>query len=221
MIAKGQLERAPVTTGLLVVIALCFLAQQMLRAGLLEQHGLLYGPAVSRGEWWRLLSWGFLHADWMHAGFNGFLLFALGPQLERGLGSTRFAILYFGSLFGGALAVMLFDWPQATLGASGAVLGIAAALAISLWLRGADLRQTPAFGLVVINLVLPLILPGISFWGHLGGALTGAGLAWLIASSARQSPMLPRAPAATVALGAGVVVTLAALAALAGQMVGR
>lgn len=220
MFGITQLERAPVTAALVVIIGVSFIGQQAV-PGALEQLGLLYGPNVSRGEWWRLLSWGYLHDGLMHVGFNGFLLFALGPQLERAFGSARFAILYFGSLFGAALAVMLFDWSQPTLGASGAVLGIASALAIALWLRGADLRQTPAFGLVLLNLALPLILPGISFWGHLDGAVSGAALAYLVTRGTRPSPALPSAPGSVVAFGTGAVVALAALSVLAAQMLAR
>jgi membrane associated rhomboid family serine protease len=220
MFGIAQLERSPVTAVLVLIIGLCFLGQQAV-PNQLEQLGLLYGPNVARGEWWRLVSWGFLHGGWMHVGFNGFLLFALGPQLERAFGSARFAILYFGSLFGGALAVMVFDWSQPTLGASGAVLGIAAALAIALWLRGADLRQTPAFGLVLLNLALPLILPGISFWGHLGGVLAGAAMAYLVTRGAKTSPVLPNASGSVLAFGSGAVLVLAALSILAAQLVGR
>lgn len=216
MLVKTQLQRAPLTTGLLIVIGLCFLGQQAV-PGALDELWLLYGPFVARGEWWRVLSWGFLHGGLMHVGFNAFMLFALGPDLERGLGTVRFAILYFGSLFGGALAVMLFGWQQPTLGASGAVLGMAAALAIALWLRGADLRQTPAFGLVIINLGLPLLVPGISFWGHLGGVLAGAGLAYVVAQRNFRAKGLPISPNGVVAFGAGSVVGLAALSVLVAQ----
>lgn len=216
MFGISQLERSPVTFALLVAIGLGYLAQQALPVTTIA--GLLHGPSVANGQAWRLLTWGFLHGGLMHVGFNAFMLFALGPQLERAFGSARFALLYFGALFGGALLVMLFDWPQQTLGASGAVLGIAAALAIALWLRGADLRQVPAFGLVVLNLALPLLLPGISFWGHAGGILAGAGMAWLLTRQARAPAS--SASASLLGLGAGVTVGLAALAMLAAQMNG-
>ncbi len=218
MFGIGQLERSPVVAALLVVNALAFLAQQAVPRAVTEA-GLLYGPLVARGEWWRLLTWAFLHANWLHVGFNMFLLYALGPQLERSFGSARFALIYFGSLFGGALAVMAFDFPQPTLGASGAVMGTAAALAIAYWLRGASLAQTPTFGLVVLNLAFPLILPGISFWGHAGGALGGALLAWLVIGGARRTPALVAASGSALAFGTGAVVGLAALALLAAQVV--
>ena len=217
MFGIAQLERSPVVTGLLVVTVLAYLAQQA-APGAVTNGGLLYGPAVQAGQWWRLLTWGFLHANLLHVGFNMFLLYALGPQLERAFGSARFALVYFGALFAGALAVMLFDWDQPTLGASGAVLGMAAALAIAMWLRGADLRQTPTFGLVVLNLALPLLLPGISFWGHAGGVVGGVAMAWLLVTGARRSPALVKASGQSLAFGGGAVIGFAALAVLAGQL---
>ena len=106
-----------------------------------------------------------------------YLLFMLGPQMEQGFGSLRFSLMYFGSLFGGALAVLIFDFAQPTLGASGAVLGLAGAMFVALWARGVNPRQSPVFGLVILNLALPLLVPGISFWGHFGGVAAGAALA--------------------------------------------
>jgi len=169
----------PVTLSLIVVNVLAFLAQQATRGGV-DQWGVLFGPVVEAGQWWRLLSSGFLHGSLMHIGFNMFLLYALGSQLERGIGSARFALLYFGALFGGALTVMLFDWDQPTLGASGAVLGIAGGFAVALWSQGNDPRKSPIFGLVILNLGLPLLVPGISFWGHFGGVAAGALMAGLL-----------------------------------------
>lgn len=216
MFGIAQLERSPVVAGLLVVNVLAFLAQQAV-PDVVTEAGLLYGPLVAAGQWWRLLTWGFLHGGWLHLGFNMFLLYALGPQLERAFGSARFALVYFGSLFGGSLTVMAFDFAQPTLGASGAVMGMAAALAIAFWLRGANLVQTPTFGLVVLNLAFPLLSPGISFWGHAGGALAGAAMAFLLAGGARRTPALVQASGASLAFGAGAVVGLAALSLLAAQ----
>ena len=104
----------------------------------------------------------------------------MGPQLEEGLGKARFALIYFGALIGSSLTVLLFGFTQATLGASGAVLGLAGALFVTMWGRGVSPRQSPVFGLVVINLALPLLIPGISFWGHLGGVLFGGLMAFIL-----------------------------------------
>lgn len=207
----------PVALTLIVVNALLYLGQ-MSTQGTLTNLGLLYGPAVQQGHLWRLISAGFLHGSLLHLAFNMYLLFMLGPQLERIFGSLRFALMYAGSLFGGALAVMMFDWNQPTLGASGAVLGLAGTLGIAYYERGVSLKNSPVFGLVVLNLALPLLVPGISFWGHFGGVaagvLMGYLLVWLPTRSRGSSP------ANTISIGAAATVVLAALSYMAARVSG-
>ncbi len=206
------------TLTLLVINVLLF-AGQSLPNGILSNAlptgnsltnlGVLFGPAVQDGQIWRILSSGFLHGGIVHIGFNMYLLFMLGPQMEQGFGSLRFSLMYFGSLFGGALAVLLFDFAQPTLGASGAVLGLAGAMFVALWARGVNPRQSPVFGLVILNLALPLLVPGISFWGHFGGVAAGAALATVLV----WLPEKKRSPKSANSLSQGVAltVTLAAL----------
>lgn len=141
---------------------------------------MLYGPFVQHGQWWRLLTAGFMHGGLLHVAFNMYLLYVLGPQLERWLGSARFLLIYFGAMLGGSLAVMMFGWDQATLGASGAALGLAGAMGVALHEKGVNPRQSPVMGLVVLNLALPLLVPGISFWGHFGGIISGAFMGYLL-----------------------------------------
>jgi membrane associated rhomboid family serine protease len=169
----------PVTLTL-VAANILFFSAQFASQDMLTNMGLLYGPYVQSGEFWRIVSSGFLHGSILHIGFNMYLLYLLGPQLEQGLGSLRFGLIYFGSLLGGTLAVLTFDFIQPTLGASGAVLGLAGAMFVTLWGRGVSPMKSPAFGLVVLNLALPLLVPGISFWGHFGGVAAGAALAFVM-----------------------------------------
>ena len=212
-----QLDRAPVTIALLITIALVYLGQ-LAMPGVLENAGVLYGPAVAQGQWWRVLTSAFLHGGLIHVGFNGYLLFALGPELERGIGSRRFAILYFGALFGASLTVMLLGWRQPTLGASGAVLGIAASMSMILWSRGVNLVQTPTFGLVLLNLFLPLLVPGISFLGHLGGVVTGCILAAvLLGPQFMRRGRQYNKPAPSPKIALIVVLVLAVLSVVAAQ----
>ncbi len=170
-----------VTIALIAVNVLVYLVQQ--GDNLITSDGLLFGPAVADGQYWRLLTSGFLHGSIFHIGFNMYLLWMLGRPLEKAFGTVKYLLLYFGSLFGGSAAVMFFNWNAPTLGASGAVLGLAGAMGAIYAARGFDIRQSPAFGLVVLNLLLPLLVPGISFWGHFGGVAAGAlmasALIWL------------------------------------------
>jgi len=169
----------PAMYALIALAVIGFVGQQA-TGGALTRSFLLYGPAVASGEWWRLATSGFLHGDLLHIGLNGFMLYALGGPLERGIGTPRFLMVAAGSLLGGALAVLAFDYAQPTLGASGIVMGVAAAFAVSIAAQGGDVRRHPTFGLVIMNLAIPLFFPGISFWGHLGGAVGGAIVAWFV-----------------------------------------
>lgn len=200
---------------IIIAINILFFAAQFASQDMLTNWGLLYGPYVQNGEYWRILSSGFLHSSILHIGFNMYLLFMLGPQLEQDLGSLRFSLMYFGSLVGGALAVLLFGFMQPTLGASGAVLGLAGALFITLWGRGVSPLKSPVFGLVVLNLGLPLLVPGISFWGHFGGVVAGAALAFVMVWLPDKSRKAGASK--NLSLGAAIVVLLTAACFVVGR----
>ena len=199
-------QRPPVTTALIVANVVAFVFQ-LGTSGALTRWGLLLGPAVEFGEWWRVITSGFLHAGLLHIGFNMYALWIFGPTLEKGIGSLRFALIYAAGLFGGSLAVLLFNFNQQTLGASGAVLGLAGGLAAVLQTRGVNIFQTSLGAIFLINLGLPLLVPIISFWGHAGGIaggfLAGLAVSWL---PERAGVANRTATAATAALVVGLFV---------------
>jgi membrane associated rhomboid family serine protease len=128
---------------------------------------------VWEGEWWRLLGSGFLHIGPVHLLFNVWALWVLGRDLERVLGRGRFVALYLVSLLGGSAAIMVFALPTSyTAGASGAVFGLMGGLAVAL--RRMRVPAGQVIGLIVVNLVITFLIPGISVAGHLGGLVTGA-----------------------------------------------
>ena len=136
----------------------------------------LYTPFVgAQGEWYRLITSGFMHAGLLHLGFNMWALYALGPTLETILGRARYLLLYAASLLGGGLGVVLLFGANegATVGASGAIFGIFGAYAIVELSRGINPLQS-AIGMTIgINLVLTFAINGISIGGHIGGLLAG------------------------------------------------
>ena len=77
--------------------------------GSVDGHYGLWGPMVSSGEWWRLLTSGFLHANLIHIGSNMLALFFIGRALEPALGWLRLGVIYFVSLAAGSLGVMLLE----------------------------------------------------------------------------------------------------------------
>jgi membrane associated rhomboid family serine protease len=144
---------------------------------------VMYGPLVDT-EPWRLITSAFTHQQFFHIFANLFMLYQLGPLLERMLGRLRFAILYLGSALGGSIAVWLLDPNQPTLGASGAVLGLVGALLVLSRSLGHDV--TWILGYVVITAFLSFAIPNISWQGHLGGFVTGAAIGGIYVLESRR-----------------------------------
>ncbi len=158
----------------------------------LLSHGALFGPAVAEGEWWRVISSAFLHAGIVHIGLNMFALYQIGTFVELMLGTRRMLALYFISMIGSGISVVIFSFDQITVGASGAIFGIFGALvAIGLRLgargRGLVMQTLP---ILILNLVWTFAVPGISVAGHLGGLLTGFVAALLLARFPLQPQMV-------------------------------
>ncbi len=140
---------------------------------LLFRQWSLQPTAVADSAWWRLLTSGFLHIGPIHLAFNMIALWVIGRDLELVLGRARFLVVYLISLLGGSLAVLLFSDPATPVaGASGAVFGLMGGLAVVL-LR---LRRSPrpALTIILLNVVISIVVPGISILGHLGGLVFGA-----------------------------------------------
>src|SRR3954451_13584419 len=169
-----------VTVAIIALCVLAFLATGSFGPGggggdALFRKLALFGPDVSAGEYWRLVTSGFLHAGILHIAFNMYILWILGNILEPAIGTGRFVAIYFVSLLGGAFGALLLSDPRsATVGASGAVFGLMGAAFFELRHRGIDPFQAGIGGLIVFNLLLSVIVPGISIGGHLGGLFAGA-----------------------------------------------
>ncbi|MFF1607796.1 rhomboid family intramembrane serine protease [Amycolatopsis sp. NPDC058278] len=140
------------------------------------QHGALYGDAtLGHGEWWRILTNGFLHYGPIHIAVNMFSLWMMGRSLEQVCGRGRYLALYFVSMLGASAAVLLFGNPggyPGTAGASGALFGLMGAYAVTVL----KLRLNPT-GLIItlaLNAFITFGIPGISIWAHAGGLVTGA-----------------------------------------------
>lgn len=175
-------QDAPVTTVLIAINVAVFIFGLLLQGSSeirqsfeneLIIRGGLYGPAVAFGEWYRIVTVGFLHSGFLHVTMNLLALFVLGRLLEPALGSIRFGVLFFVSLIAGSLGVMLLDPGQLTVGASGAIFGLLGASVIAVRARGLSLMDTGVGPLLMLNLVITFAIPGISIGGHLGGLVGG------------------------------------------------
>jgi membrane associated rhomboid family serine protease len=152
----------------------------------LQDRGILYGPWVAGGDWYRPITAGFLHANIIHIGFNMFLLFQLGNLLEPALNRISYTTLYMTALLGGSFLVLVLDPNEATLGASGAVFGLMGAAFVGLRSRGIDPFSTGIGSLIVLNLIFTFAIPNISIGGHIGGLVAGAAGGWLLFEGAPQ-----------------------------------
>jgi membrane associated rhomboid family serine protease len=156
-------------------------------------------------DYWRLVTSGFLHASVIHIGFNMYLLWILGQMLEPVLGPVRFVAIYYVALLSGSFgSVLLSDYTTGTVGASGAVFGLMGAAFIEQRRRGIDPMQTGIGGLILLNLALSFLIPGISIGGHIGG-LIGGGLAMLALQFADRVRSRVLGLAVCVVLGAVAV----------------
>ncbi len=162
----------------------------------------LFGPLVADGEWYRLVTSGFLHGSIFHIGFNMFALYFLGRILEPGIGTPRFLAVYFVSLLGGSFGALLLDPNALTVGASGAVYGIFGATFVIARRRGFDALASSVGLLIVLNLVFSISAANISLGGHLGGLAAGVLCSLLIVGGERGMLGRNHLPAELLAMAA-------------------
>ncbi len=154
--------------------------------------GALFGPAVDQGgEWYRIITSGFLHYGAIHLAFNMYALWILGPTFERSLGSVRFALIYLASLLGGAFGALLVSPDALTAGASGAIFGLLGVAVISQRSLGISLWQTGLGYVLLLNLLITFGVSSISVGGHLGGLTVGLLAGWLVYEAPRRVKFPP------------------------------
>lgn len=162
----------------------------------------LYGPFVAEGEWYRLLTSGFLQSGLLHIGFNMFALYFLGRLLEPAIGTPRFVALYLASLFAGSFGALLLDPDALTIGASGAVFGIFGATFVIARHRGIDALASTIGIVLLFNLAFTFGSSEISIGGHLGGLAAGVICGLLIVAGERGMLGERRLPVELLAIAA-------------------
>ncbi len=193
----------PVVTYTIIGICVAVYVLQMLRPSLTAEFAFL--PARAWDQPWRAVTAAFLHSPSMilHIVLNMVILWQIGPYLEALLGRVRFTTLYLLSAIGGSAGVALLaaaptavvrstaeaaqytSWATPVVGASGAVFGLFGALVVLNRRMG---RSSAAlYAVLLVNVVIGFVYPGISWQAHLGGLLTGAASAAVIAGLSRPS----------------------------------
>ena len=149
----------------------------------LFDFGAKYGPAIAAGQWWRLVTAGFLHGGLVHILMNSWVLFDLGAAVEEIYGGSRMLVIYFVASVAGFYVSALWNPGVPSVGASAALFGLVGAmLAVTLRhrsamgdaIRGVYMRY-------VIYMLLFSLLPGIDMAAHIGGLIGGFATAYLAA----------------------------------------
>lgn len=219
----ARLRRAPATATLLV---LCIIGFGITFADILRQAPDPLGTALASlwslsptegtesfrrfgalelsrvwldGEWWRVVTTGFLHGSVLHLVLNGIALLSIGEWIELAWGRLRAVALFLLASIGGCLASLAWCESPVVVGASAGVLGQAGALWIARRFGDPVLREklgpisTLGLGIVIaICLGLGLWIPGIAQAGHLGGLAVGVllGIAFTFRSTLLRAATL-------------------------------
>ncbi|MGB2953821.1 MAG: rhomboid family intramembrane serine protease [Gaiellaceae bacterium] len=169
---------AVVTKALIAINVVVYLAEVAqgsgwsANSGSIFEKGVLFGPAVANGDWWRLITAAFLHFGPIHLAINMFALWLLGTPLELAIGRGRFLLLYLVSGLAGSAGALVATPTSPTVGASGAIFGILGAILILEYQQtGTFLGQAAV--LIAVNLAFTFTVSGISIGGHIGGLIGG------------------------------------------------
>lgn len=209
-ILGGLIPHARFTTILILLInSALFLAEYLSpQSGLLQQGASL--PArMMQGEWWRLITAGFLHGGILHILMNSWVLFDLGAEVELLYGTSRLIIFYFVSTVTGFWTSSHLGH-SSSVGSSAGIFGlIGAMLAFGVTDRSSLASTIKALYMrwVIYGLVLSF-LPGVDFWAHVGGLAGGFLAGWL--ASTPRARLMWKEPLLRLLAGVCIVITVAA-----------
>jgi rhomboid protease GluP len=161
--------------------------------------GANFGPLTLAGEWWRLLTNVFIHQGIFHFAFNMWCLWNLGQLCESLYGRWTYSAIYLICGLGASLASVTLHPNGSSVGASGAIFGLAGALIAAFKLGEFSVPRSALSGtlrslggFVVYNLIFGAVIPGIDNAAHIGGLITGLIVGALIAVGAPRQEHGPR-----------------------------
>ena len=198
----------PVVTYTIIAITTIMFVLQWVTQGAVTQLFAYYAP-LTPDEPWRMLTVALVHSDRsiFHVLINMYSLFVLGTLLERLIGRSRFLAVYTLSILAGSVAVLWLAPLTVVVGASGGIFGLLGAFfVIQRRLGGGSIQLVV---LIVINLGLGFVIPGVSWQAHVGGLVVG-GLAALVLLRTRRVDQQRRQ--ATLMAGLGLALVVATIA---------
>jgi membrane associated rhomboid family serine protease len=195
--------RSPVVTMAFMAICIAIFALQYMLANahqgrLVEAYTNrfdLYGPPVRQGEWWRIITSGFLHANEIHILMNMMAFYYLGRLMEAFQGRWRLAAYFLFTVITGNLASLWWDPTVQSVGASGGLFGLMGAMGAMILCQRRDFPPAIWLSLkkalvttLMINVVF-FFVPYVNGSAHVGGLIGGFLLGLVIS----RSPTRPKA----------------------------
>src|ERR1700719_3338212 len=209
-ILGGLIPHARFTTVMILLInTALFLAEYLNPNAGLTRWGASLPAPMMQGQWWRLITAGFLHGGPIHILMNSWVLFDLGAEVEQLYGTSRLIVFYFVSTITGFWASSHLGMHPSVGSSAGIFCLIGAMLPFGVPDRSAlgSMVKSLYMRWVIYGLVLSFI-PGVDYWAHIGGLAGGFVAGWL-ASTPRARLMWKE----TLLKGlAGVSLALTALA---------
>jgi membrane associated rhomboid family serine protease/Tfp pilus assembly protein PilF len=196
---RGQSSSMAVTQAIFGINVAVFIAMTLAGVSMLDnpagqdlvRWGANFGPLTISGQWWRLLTCVFIHGGLLHIGFNMWCLWSLGRLAESVYGHWTFGAVYLISGLAASLASLIWKPAILSVGASGAIFGIAGALIASFYLGEFSLPRAALSGtlrsvvvFVGYNLFFGAVIARTDNAAHVGGLLMGLLLGALIAKVA-------------------------------------
>lgn len=170
--------KKPVVTYILIVLNLMVFLYGVLHSNdeLINMFGNNY-ELVQNGEFYRLLTCMFVHADIMHILFNMIALYSIGPVVERYYGKSKFLLIYLVSgLLGSIFSGVFMTADSISIGASGAIFGLLGSICYFTYYYRATLQgilRGSIMPVIIINLVIGFLSSSIDLSAHIGGLIGG------------------------------------------------
>ena len=170
--------KKPIVTYALIIINILvfFIPMLLSNSDIAVAYLGSYGPFVKMGEYYRLITAAFVHANIAHLLFNMYALWIIGMQLESFIGKWRFLVVYLFSAICGSLLSVVVTPDALSVGASGAIFGLLGALLYFGYhyrIYLGTVIKSQIIPLIVINLLLGFMVPGIDNAAHIGGLIAG------------------------------------------------
>jgi rhomboid protease GluP len=209
-ILGGLIPHARFTTIIILLInTALYIAQSMSPQSGLAEAGQSVPAVLMQGQWWRLITAGFLHGSILHILMNSWVLFDLGAEVETLYGTSRLIVFYFVSTVTG-FAASSHIGGHFSVGSSAGIFGlIGAMLAFGFTDRSSLGMQVKSLYMrwVIYGLVLSFI-PGVDFWAHVGGFSGGFIAGWL--ASTPRARLMWKEPLLKALAGVCIAVTAVA-----------